>query len=231
MAHAASRPDAIAVIGTLRKAASRRVLAGYGRFALPTERALGIAMHRLHAIAKRLGRRHDLVDALWASGIYEARLLVAFVADPAALTKAQMDRWCRDFDNWGVVDTLCFHLFDRSGHAWSRIAKWRTRQPEFERRAAFALLASLALHDKGSGDAPFRRALPWIASAATDPRNFVKKGVLWALRGIGGRSPDLHARALALAARLTAAKDVTARWIGHAAARELKKRAPRQPVG
>ena len=25
-----------------------------------------------------------------------------------------MNRWCRDFDNWGVVDTVCFKLFDQS---------------------------------------------------------------------------------------------------------------------
>ena len=50
-------------------------------------------------------------------GNYEAQLLAAMLGEPERLTPAQMDAWCRDFDNWGTVDTACFTLFDRSPHA------------------------------------------------------------------------------------------------------------------
>ena len=52
------------------------------------------------------------------------------------VTPAQMDRWCRDFDNWGIVDTVCFKLFDLSPHAWRKVAPWSRRRDEFEKRAA-----------------------------------------------------------------------------------------------
>ena len=45
-----------------------------------------------------------------------------------------------------------------------------SRGGEFEKRAAFALLAALALHDKAAPDARFRTSLRLIAAAATDER-------------------------------------------------------------
>ena len=82
-----------------------------------------------------------------------------------AVTAAQMDRWAREFDNWAVCDTLCFKLFDRTPHAWRKVNQWSGRKEEFVKRAAFALLASLALHDKHAGDARFLQTLPLIEKA------------------------------------------------------------------
>lgn len=108
-----------------------------------------------------------------------------------------------------------------------RVRAWATRTPEFERRAAFALLASVALHDRDLPDAVFTRTLPLMERAATDERNFVKKGVLWALRGVGARSPGLRRAAVALATSLAEAEQPSARWIGKAALREMAGKASR----
>ena len=103
------------------------------------------------------GESHELAAALWETGWYEARMLAAFVDDPARVTAAQMDRWCRDFDNWAICDTACFHLFDRTPHAWRQgRAVGATGASEFVKRAAFALLASLARARQGRR----RRAVP-----------------------------------------------------------------------
>jgi 3-methyladenine DNA glycosylase AlkD len=134
-----------------------------------------------------------------------------------------MDRWARDFDNWAICDHCCFHLFDRTPHAWAKITLWSGRRDEFVKRAAFALLASVALHDKRTGDEPFIRALPLIERAATDERNFVKKGVSWALRGVGRRNLALHTASLDLSRRLAASKDSAARWVGKDALKDLTR--------
>src|SRR6188768_1470784 len=148
-------------------------------------------------------------------------MLTSFVDEPARVTPAQMDRWCRDFDNWAICDHLCFHLFDRTPHAWTKIEQWSDASAEFTKRAAFALLASVALHDKACADKPFLDSLPLIERAATDERNFVKKGVNWALRGVGRRNARLHLAAVAVARRLASSTDAAARWVGKDALREL----------
>jgi 3-methyladenine DNA glycosylase AlkD len=194
---------------------------GMARYAIPSDHALGVTVSDIRLLAKRLGRNHELAAALWKTGGYEARMLTSFVDDPALVTSAQMDRWCRDFDNWAICDTLCFHLFDRTPHAWTKVAQWSGKREEFVKRAAFALLASLAVHDKGAADAAFLESLPFIERAATDDRNFVKKAVNWALRTIGKRNPTLNDAAVLVARRLAESPDAAPRWVGKDALREL----------
>lgn len=211
-----------AALDWLEAHASEKTLGGMARYGIVAQHALGVSVGDVRALGKSIGKNHALARRLWRTGVYEARLLAAFVADPALLGEDEMDRWCRDFDNWAVCDTLCFHLFDKSPHAFGRIEAWATEQEEFVKRAAFALLASVALHDRRTGDEPFAACLPWIEAAADDERNFVKKGVSWALRGVGARSRALHAASISLAERLVASGPA-ARWVGKDALRDLTR--------
>jgi 3-methyladenine DNA glycosylase AlkD len=150
-------------------------------------------------------------------------MLTAFVEEPERVTAAQMDRWCRDFDNWAIGDTLCFKLFDQTPHAWAKVAQWSKKRDEQQKRAGFALLASLAGHDRNASDAQFLESLALVEGAANDERNFVKKGVSWALRRIGRRNAKLRAASIALARRLAASDDAAARWVGKDALRDLSR--------
>lgn len=215
-----------AVLAELRSVGTAATRDGLSRFGIVVSsgEVYGVAMKEVHRVAKGLGRDHALAAALWATGVYEARLLCCFVDDPAAIGSQQMDAWCRDCDNWAVVDTLCFHLFLHSPLAWSKIAAWSREEGEFQKRAAFALLASVALRVKDTPESELRRGLALIEAASTDDRNFVKKAVSWALRGIATR-PALADEALGLAERLAASEDKTARWIGKDARKEIAKKA------
>jgi len=215
--------DVTAVVEKLRRLGSKSVRDGMARYAIPADNAFGIAVGTLHKLAKQLGRNHDLAAALWKSGWFEARMLATFVDEPERVTPAQMDRWCRDFDSWAICDTACFHLFDRTPHAYAKVEQWAKRREEFIKRGAFALLACLALHDKVADDESFLRYLPLIEKAAPDDRNFVKKGVSWALRSIGRRQIVKEA-ALELAERLAASPEPAARWIGKDALRDLTRK-------
>ena len=216
---AASR--AKAAVASLKRLGSKAGRDGMARYGLPSTNAFGVPMNAIQKLAKSLGKDHALAEALWNTGWYEARLLAAYVDEPEHVTPAQMDRWSGDFDNWGTCDTVCFVLFDRTPHAFAKIAKWSKRKDEFGKRAAFALLASVALHDKAAKNSAFTKSLPLIERASADERNFVKKGVSWALRGIGKRNAELRAAAVELARRLSASADPAARWVGKDTLRDL----------
>jgi 3-methyladenine DNA glycosylase AlkD len=213
-----------AVLAELRARASPKVLAEMGpRYGLVVDKAIGVAMNQMQAVAKPRFPDHALAEALWETGWYEARMVACMVDDPAAVTPAQMERWRAEFDNWGIVDTACFKLFDRVEGAPGVALRWCGLNDEFGRRAGFALLACLALHGKGQ-PADFVEGLRRIEACATDERNFVKKGVNWALRAIGGKAdPALRAAARETAARLAASSDRTARWNGKDALRAFAK--------
>jgi 3-methyladenine DNA glycosylase AlkD len=191
------------------------------RYAIPSDHAYGVAMKDIKALGGTLGRDQALAAALWATGVYEARMLASFVGDPQKLTPAVMDRWCRDFDNWAFCDAMSFNLFDRSPHAWVKVDEWSGRSKEFEKRTAFALLWSLSVHDKQADDASFLRGLAIIEREAADDRNFVKKAINMALRAIGKRNRALNTAAVAVARRLAGSDDAAARWVGSDALREL----------
>ena len=208
-------------LGWLKSHASQATLDGMARYAIPSDKALGVAMKDIKALGKTLGRNQELAAALWRTGLYEARMLVSFVGDPARLTSAQMDRWCRDFDNWAFCDAMSFNLFDRSPHAWAKLRQWSSAPGEFQKRTAFALLWSLTVHDKQAAAEAFVEGLALIEREAGDERNFVKKAVNMALRAVGKRNRELHATAVVVAKRLAGSDDATPKWIGKDALREL----------
>ncbi|MGZ5032326.1 MAG: DNA alkylation repair protein [Usitatibacter sp.] len=211
----------------LERRGTRRNREGMARYGITAKKTFGVSMATMQVLAKRLGRSHGLAVALWDTGWQEARVLASFVDEPARVTPAQMDRWCEDFDNWAICDTLCFHLFDKTPHAWAKVAQWSNRREEFVKRAAFALLAGLAGHDKSADDARFVEGLRLIERAATDERRLVKKAANWALRRIAGRNARLNAAAVTVARRLAASPQAAARWVGKDALRKLTRRSVR----
>lgn len=210
------------ILAALEAAASAKVRDEMGpRYGIWTEKALGVPMAAMQGIAKPFAGDHALAEALWQTGGYEARTVACLIDDPAQVTPRQMDRWRADFDNWAIVDTACFKLFDRVDGAAEMVAPWSRLNDEFGRRAGFALLACLALHGR---DADFLHGLELIEGAATDERNFVKRGVNWALRAIGGKKDAaLRIAARDIAARLAGSSDMTARWNGKDALRAFAK--------
>ena len=201
---------------------------GMSRYGLPNDKAFGVGVKDIQVVAKRFGKDHALAAGLWKSGWHEARMLACYVDDPEKVTPAQMDAWCRDFDNWGICDTVCFVLFDRTPHAWKKVDAWARREDEYVRRAAFALLWGLTVHDKTAPDARYLGGLKLVEKAAKDERHFVKKAVSMALRAVGKRNPALHAAALKTSERLALSASESARWIGKDALRELSSASVRR---
>ena len=211
------------ILAWLKKHGSRANRDGMARYAIPSDKAFGVKVGALQKQAKSLGRSHELALALWKTGWYEARMMATFLDEPDRVTSAQMDQWCRDFDNWAICDTACFHLFDRTPHAFPKVRQWAGRREEFVKRAAFALLASLALHNKKAGNELFLPCLALCEQAATDERNFVKKGVSWALRLMGRRNLELNQAVLKVAGRLAASSQAAERWVGKDTIKDLSR--------
>jgi 3-methyladenine DNA glycosylase AlkD len=210
------------VIQELKSKARPDQLEGMGRFGMQTEKRLGVAIPELRKMAKNLGKNHDLALGLWREGLAESRILAAMVDEAEKLTERQMDDWVKDFDSWDVCDQVCMNLFEKTPLAWKKIRDWSKRQEEFVKRAAFALIACLAWHDRNAGDEKFTALFPVIRAGSTDERNFVKKAANWAIRNIGKRNRNLNRAALAAAEEIRQLDSKAARWISSNAIRELE---------
>jgi 3-methyladenine DNA glycosylase AlkD len=176
-------------------------------------------------LAREIGRDHALAQELWASEIYEARVLATLLDEPEKVTARQMNQWAKDFDNWAICDAACLNVFRYVRFAHLKCREWSRRREEFVKRAGFALMAGLAVADKAASDDAFLKFLPLIKRAALDERNMVKKGVNWALRQMGKRNARLNRAALAACREIYRLDSRAARWIASDARRELQSRA------
>jgi 3-methyladenine DNA glycosylase AlkD len=212
-------------LAELRRLGTRRNVEGMARFGIRARNVYGVSKPKMDVLAKRIGKDHQLALQLWNSGVHDARILAGMVDEIKLVTPAQMDHWVRDFDNWDVCDGTCCHLFAHTTLAWQKAVAWSVKSAEFQKRAGFALMAYLAVHDKRAADRRFLKLLPAIRREACDGRNFVRKAVSWALRQIGKRNLRLNLAAVREAERTRKMDSAAARWIAADALRELRSEA------
>ncbi len=196
---------------------------GMARFGIDSSRAFGIKLPFLRSIAKPYRKDHMLALRLWESGYHEARLMAIFIEDPKQMEEWQIEKWLSEFYSWDITDQACLNLFVHSPKAYEWVEDWSHREPTFEKRAAFALMAALAVHDKKAENKKFVNMFPVIIHGSDDARNFVKKAVNWALRQIGKRNMELHEKAIETAEIIAKLPYPSARWIASDALREFRK--------
>lgn len=209
------------ILQRLKSMSNPDAVQGMGRYGIATENTFGVSIPDLRKLAKEIGTDHATAKELWSSRIHEARILASMVDDPALVTEAQMERWVLDFDSWDVCDQCCSNLFSYTAHAWTKVPEWSRRPEEFVKRAAFALAAALAVHDKRASDDAFVALLTIIEREATDERNYVRKAVNWALRQIGKRNHALNHAAIETARTIQKLDSRCAAWVATDAFREL----------
>lgn len=223
--------DPEAVIAELRSIADPSRKPGMARVGITVDRALGVSIPQLRRVARPHHGDHDLALALWSTEIHEARILASMIDDPRRVTRAQMEDWAADFDSWDLCDQVCNNLFSAVRTADAAARAWSRRDEEYVKRAAFALVAAQAVHDRDRDDEYFAAWFPRIRRAAADDRNVVKKAVNWALRQIGKRNLALRDAAIAEAERLLALESRSARWTARDALRELRSDAVAERLG
>jgi len=213
--------DCDEVIKKLKSMENPSAVQPMAKYGINPKNNLGITVTNIIKLSKEIGKDHQLAQELWSTEIRDARLLACLIDDPKQVTEKQMESWVMDFNSWDLCDHCCGHLFDKTEFAYDKVQEWCTRDEEFVKRAGFALLAFLILHDKKKGDEVFLKYLPIIKREAVDERNYVKKALNWALRHIGKRSQFLNKKAIKTAKEIKRMDSKAARWIATDAIREL----------
>jgi 3-methyladenine DNA glycosylase AlkD len=209
------------VVKHLKSLSNPENVAGMARFGISSKNTLGVPMPVIRGVARRIGKNHELALALWKTGIHEARILAGLIDDPELVSESQMEKWVADFDSWDVCDQVCSNLFDKTRFAEKKVEQWTRMKEEFVKRAGFVLIAALAVHQKDGDEKMFLKFLPIVKRESNDERNFVRKAVNWALRGIGKRNSSLNRAAVKCAREIQKIDSGTARWIATDALREL----------
>jgi 3-methyladenine DNA glycosylase AlkD len=213
------------IVKKLKSLSNPKNVAGMARFGINPKNTLGVAIPKLRALAKKVGKNAKLAQKLWDSKIHEARILAGMIDDAANVSEKEMDRWVRDFDSWDVCDQVCMNFFRYAKEAPKKCFEWAGKKDEFVKRAGFALMAALAFAKNDMADAEFKKFLPIIKRESTDERNYVRKAVNWALRQIGKRNKNLNKEAIKIAREILKINNKAAKWIAQDAIRELTSEA------
>lgn len=212
------------VIDLLKSQGNEKNKEGMKKFGINDKGTLGVSIPNIRALAKRIGKDHELALKLWQSGIHEARILAAYIDTVETLSEDQLNLWVKDFNSWDICDQVIGNLFDKYKYANKKAIEWSKRDEEFVKRAGFVLMACLAVHDKRAKDSDFYVFFDLIKKESIDERNFVKKSVNWALRQIGKRNENLRKVALKSAYEIKEINSKSAKWIANDAIRELLKK-------
>jgi len=194
------------------------------KFGVVAHNSIGVYHKDLKELAKEIGGDPELALQLFDSGLYEGRLLCSKLFRPKHLTEELMEKWTATFENWEICDSFSMGIYAKSSFAVRKAIEWSGREAEFEKRAAFAIMAAYCMADKKADNAIFESFFPIIIREAKDERIYVKKAVNWALRNIGKRNIDLHRRASEVAREILDLDNKTAKWIAKDALREFEKK-------
>ena len=193
--------DAAEVVTQLEALGTERTRSTYLRHGAPPP-LLGVTFGDLRPIARRLGRDHALARSLWASGVYEARLLACMVADPGEATEAELDDWLDAIDDHTLVDVFVAELAARVPGRRERAERWIGSPRDRTAQAGWDLMNAVAVSDEEVPDEYFAAQLELIARRMSGYGNWTRRSASNAITGIGLRNDSLEAAARATAASM-----------------------------
>jgi len=211
------------IVSKLKSKANPDNLEGMTRYGISTTNRLGVSIPELRKTAKEIGKNHKLASQLWAKGIDETKILASMIAEEDKLTEEQAEKWVVDFNSWDVCDQVCMNLFRKMPFAGKKIKEWSKRKEEFVKRAAFSLIACVAVYYKEMPDDKFIKFLPIIKNGSTDERNYVKKAVSWALRNIGKKNKNLNKEVIKFAQEMERVDSKPAKWIARDTLKDIQR--------
>lgn len=188
-----------------------------------SDRSIGTSVYQLRKYSKDIKKDHLLAKKLWNQEIHECKILACIVENIEQVTENQIEKWASDLDSWDLCDIFCDEIVMKTPFAVKKVFDWSSSKEEFVKRAAFALIASLAYYDKKMANEIFENFFPLIIQESVDERHYVKKAIDWSLRNIGKRNDYLKNESLKVAKTLTNSNSKSSKWIGSNTLKKFKE--------
>ncbi|MBI1902724.1 MAG: DNA alkylation repair protein [Planctomycetia bacterium] len=195
MANSAS--DVLRELQSLGTQQNRKVYARYG----VGPSMYGVSYAHLGKLTQRIQTDQALAEALWESGIHDARVLATMIADPARMTDRLLESWALDLDSHVLADAFAT-LVGKTPLAQKKMEKWIDAKGEWMAAAGWGLVGRLAMSDGAVADEFLQKILTRVERAIHSERNRVRHAMNTALICIGLRSPAFQKRAIEAAGRI-----------------------------
>jgi len=188
------------VIEALKAAGTEQNRKIYPRHGVKNE-LYGVSFADLGKLKKKIKVDHELAKVLWATGVHEARILAAMIADPKQADEALLETWGKNLGNYVITDYFADYVF-QTPQARQKMEAWTQADDEWLGQAGWRLVAKFALQDPTLPDPYFVSHLAQIEREIHTRKNRVRDAMNSALIAIGIRNAVLQAEALEAAAKL-----------------------------
>lgn len=192
------------------------------KLGIPAQTCIGVSTGNIRQLAKTLDKSPQLAHELWVSGYHEARLLAVLLWDKKSITLDEAQTLMNDVISWDLCDHLCKNLLLKLPGYETLIPQWVHSAHLYQKRAAYTLIASRAVHDKKLTADDIDHYLQMIITYSDDDRLHVKKAISWALREIAKIDTTTQEKALLTAHELIQSTNKARIWIGKDALKELE---------
>lgn len=169
-------------------------------------RSYGIGLTKLRKLAKKIGRDHELAAKLWATDVYDARVIALLIDEPKRITREQAERQVEELAGGMLAHVFasCDATLAKAPFALELADDWVRSDDPVRRDCGYGLLyeASKWKGKKAPDDAYFLDHIERIDAAIDDEPENVRMAMGAALMGIGKRSKALNTAALKVARRV-----------------------------
>lgn len=174
---------------------NERGILNWEKFKFQNWTSFGIGLTQLKALAKQIGKNHDLAVELWNEPNYDVKTIAVLIEEPKKVDKAQIEVMVNDVSMWMMSHTWVQNLFSKVVFAKDLAEEWRLSKNDVKRRCGYAFLYYL-VKDKKVPDAYFLPILSEIETKIQQEENFVKDAMNNVLFAAGQRSKLLNVRCL-----------------------------------
>jgi 3-methyladenine DNA glycosylase AlkD len=166
----------------------------------------GIGLTRLRAIAKQVGKDHDLALKLWSEKNHDAKVVGLLIDDPKKLTREQLEEQVEGVGPGMLAHafTACGAVLPKSPIAFEAARDWMASKDPVRRDCGYGLVYELAKdkRDKRLTDEFFLGVVEKIGKTIAKEENWVRVAMGGALMSIGKRNKKLNAAAIKVAKQI-----------------------------
>jgi 3-methyladenine DNA glycosylase AlkD len=131
--------EIVAELESLGSPSIKNVLVKHGI----VEPLFGVKVEHLKKIQKRVKTDHALALALYDTGIYDARYLAGLIADPAKMTKAQLQKWAKNANCYSLSEYTVAWVSSESPLGPALAREWIDSPKEHIASSGWSTFASL----------------------------------------------------------------------------------------
>ena len=154
----------------------------------------GVKVEDLKKVMKKTGADHTLALELYDTGIYDARYLAGLIAEPARMSRENLQHWVEHANAPALHEYTVAWVAAESGLGLEMAAKWIKSEDEGIASTGWATLSSLAAitPDKNLDTPAFRQLLSHVVAHIHQSPNRVRQAMNSFVIAIGTHISDLH---------------------------------------